>query len=255
MEPEEIKARFRAIHPSPGKPHKGLLALWALSRLYADLPRIVKYEELEGPLTELLDRFGSDALTPAPNLPYWWLQQPGGVWEVLGAENLVRKKGSSIPLTTELRKTSGGLIAEVDAGLRKDDLLLKEVIEELLVRFIKPSERSAIVEELSLGTIVTLESKEVADERALRNRIDRIDRIEQVFSDSCGPCPVCGETDLSAPGNPNLASVTNQMIEHGWLVLHVGQQSMMNDRGEILQQTTVVMGRPEDAQDLAPGGH
>jgi hypothetical protein len=79
-------------------------------------------------------------------------------------------------------------------------------------------------------------------------------QIKQLFSDACGPCPLCGQSDLSR-GEPDLASMTNQMIEHGWQVLHVGQESMTNDQGELLQRTTVVMGQPEDFQDLAPDGH
>jgi hypothetical protein len=69
-------------------------------------------------------------------------------------------------------------------------------------------------------------------------------RIEQLFSDAGGPCPECGQWDLSR-GDPDLAAVTNHMIEdHGWELLHIGQQSTTNYRGELLQQTTVILGEP-----------
>ena len=72
--------------------------------------------------------------------------------------------------------------------------------------------------------------------------MDPVNRIMQLMSDDMEACQVCGQTDLMG-----MTSLTNHIIEeHGWRVLHVGQDTgTLHSTGELYQRTTVVLGEPE----------
>lgn len=74
--------------------------------------------------------------------------------------------------------------------------------------------------------------------------MESVTRIQQLFSDVVGACPVCD--DLSHPNDDEwLQEQTNHLIqEHGWKVLHVGQESTTDRDGNLCQRTTVVLGEP-----------
>ena len=68
--------------------------------------------------------------------------------------------------------------------------------------------------------------------------MDQVQQIEQLFSDTSGPCPDCGisRTDFE---DDALSATANHMISHhGWQVLHVGQQSRTSSDGDLVQRTT-----------------
>ena len=75
-------------------PHKPLLLLLALGRVSRGRERLVRYEELEPPLRQLLKRFGPRRRLIGPEFPFWHLQTDG-LWEIPERQNLPKKKGGS----------------------------------------------------------------------------------------------------------------------------------------------------------------
>ena len=84
-------------------PHKPLLVLYALGQLQAGGARLIPFDQLEDPLSRLLEEFGPPRKSPHPELPFYHLQSDG-VWEIDERVQLTRRQGSKNPLRTELRK-------------------------------------------------------------------------------------------------------------------------------------------------------
>lgn len=73
-------------------PHKPLLLLLALGRILNNKDRLVSYSEIEGPMKELLRRFGPPRASFHPESPFSRL--PGDkLWDIPGSEDLVRIPG------------------------------------------------------------------------------------------------------------------------------------------------------------------
>ena len=51
-------------------PHKPLLVLFALSKLQAGAPRLIPFDEVEDPLSRLLEDFGPPRKSVHPELPF-----------------------------------------------------------------------------------------------------------------------------------------------------------------------------------------
>ena len=73
-------------------PHKPLLLLLALGRLSQDENRLVRYEDVEARLRQLLERFGPPRQVTHPEFPFWHLQTDG-IWEIPDRDSLPKKKG------------------------------------------------------------------------------------------------------------------------------------------------------------------
>ena len=68
-------------------PHKPLLLLLALGRLSQDENRLVRYEDVEARLRQLLERFGPPRQVTHPEFPFWHLQTDG-IWEIPDRDSL-----------------------------------------------------------------------------------------------------------------------------------------------------------------------
>jgi len=114
-------------------PHKPLLLLLALGRLQRGEPRLVDFNDLEGPLRSLLGRFGPPRRSHHPEYPFWWLQSDG-VWEVPRGEEVPRRSGGKEPLVTAVREghLEGGLPADLDRLLRARPALVRRAAAALL---------------------------------------------------------------------------------------------------------------------------
>ena len=112
-------------------PHKPLLLLLALGRVYAGAPRLGLYgEEFEGSLRELLGRFGPPRKAHHPDQPFTRL--PGdGLWEIPGIERAPTTR-SGRPKRAALRGLAGGFPELLHDLLAADTVLVIEAAQELL---------------------------------------------------------------------------------------------------------------------------
>jgi len=111
---DEVEAQ--PTYRADGKrwPHKRLALLVGIGQARRG-DRLVRYEEIEGPLSDLLVRFGPKT-SPNPQDPVWRLRHRRGqrtrIWEVTNAD-LVHSDRSGNPRIAELRAhASAGLSAE-----------------------------------------------------------------------------------------------------------------------------------------------
>ena len=114
-------------------PHKPLLVLYALGRIQAGADRLIPFDQIEGPLTRLLEEFGPPRQSAHPELPFYHLQTDG-VWQIEDRIPLTRRKGSKNPLRTELRKWSirGGFTGEIFEQLKVRPEAVRELAREML---------------------------------------------------------------------------------------------------------------------------
>jgi len=114
-------------------PHKPLLILFALGRLQSGSPRLLPFDEVEHPLTRLLEEFGPPRKSIHPELPFYHLKTDG-VWEIDEQAPLTRRQGSKNPLRSELRKwkVGGGFTPTLYAELKDHPEAVRELARELL---------------------------------------------------------------------------------------------------------------------------
>lgn len=132
-------------------PHKPLLILLALGRYYAGGSRLIPYSELDRPLKQLLDAFGSPRKSQHTEYPFWRLQNDG-VWELKNVERCQSRKSNSDAKKSELLKYAvvGGLRAELyDACIERPHLFW-QVSSDLLERCFPDSLHQDILEAVGL---------------------------------------------------------------------------------------------------------
>ena len=94
-------------------PHKPLLLLLALGRLQRGKGRLAPFEEIEGPLTQLLRRFGPPRKAQHPINPFQRLCNDG-LWEVPRADSVARTASDDFKKTDLIRKRIEGGLLEAD---------------------------------------------------------------------------------------------------------------------------------------------
>ena len=116
-------------------PHKPLLILYAMGKCQRNEGRLIPYSEVDEKLHSLLIEFGPLRKSVHPEYPFWRLQNDG-IWEVLDADKLKRRKNSSDVLKSDLIKNNifGGFIEPIYKSLRKDGRLLSEIAQIILTR-------------------------------------------------------------------------------------------------------------------------
>lgn len=114
-------------------PHKPLLVLLALGRIVRGEERLARYEQdIKGPLTELLKRFGPPRKSIHPQYPFGRLREEK-LWEIPDRESLSTTKSGDLR-QRELREraVTGGFPEPIYALLRSDPRLVQQTAQALL---------------------------------------------------------------------------------------------------------------------------
>ncbi len=163
-------------------PHKPLLLLLALGRVQRGEQRMVPFSQVEKDLGDLLKAYGPPRDSYHPELPFWHLQTDG-LWEIPGGEDLEKRKGANRPLVTEMRRAAqGGLPENVDALLRANPRLLRQMARDLLDEHFPTSYHEDLL------TAVGLDLTDALSKRAARDPVFR----EQILNAYGYQCAVCG---------------------------------------------------------------
>ena len=114
-------------------PHKPLLVLLALGRVARGEERLARYEQdLEGPLTDLLERFGPPRKAIHPEYPFSRLPNDG-LWEIPGKESLpVTGQGDLHRSGLIKRAVTGGFPEPIYELLLSDSGLVQQAAQALL---------------------------------------------------------------------------------------------------------------------------
>jgi putative restriction endonuclease len=140
-------------------PHKPLLVLLALGRLQSGSPRLLPFDEIENPLTRLLEEFGPPRKSIHPELPFYHLQTDG-VWEIDEQAPLTRHRGSKNPLRTELRKwkVGGGFTPKLYEDLKERPEAVRELAKEVLASHFPESLHESVARSVGLDLDGSLRS-------------------------------------------------------------------------------------------------
>ena len=114
-------------------PHKPLLVLLALGRVARGEERLARYEQdLEGPLTDLLERFGPPRKAIHPEYPFSRLPNDG-LWEIPGRESLPATGQGDLHRSGLLKyAVTGGFPEPIYDLLRSDSELVQQAARALL---------------------------------------------------------------------------------------------------------------------------
>lgn len=114
-------------------PHKPLLILLALGRLYQGHDRLLAFTSVEHELSQLLVEFGPPRKSLHPEYPFWRLQRDN-VWEVQVPHNLTLRQSNTDPLKSELRTAGvgGGFTEELYSVLKTHPEIGRTLAKTLL---------------------------------------------------------------------------------------------------------------------------
>ena len=128
-------------------PHKPLLLLLAFGRFLAGYPRLATFNELQGPLAGLLDRFGRPLKKQYPEAPFGFLRSDG-LWEIPDGEGLPAGDwGTLNPGPLIARRVRGGFPERVFRLLQAKPDLAWRAARLLLDRHFPPSLHEDILRE------------------------------------------------------------------------------------------------------------
>lgn len=174
-------------------PHKPLLLLLALGRVWRGEPRLASYErDVQQPLKELLKGFGPPRKALHPENPFWHLRSgSGSLWELAGDESLSVPAGGSATSGELIRQgVMGGLPEPLYKLLRRDAELVRAAADLLLDEHFPDSMHDAIREQVGLPNNATWAVREAA---AASRRPSRDPEFrEAVLRAYERRCTVCG---------------------------------------------------------------
>ena len=136
MDRKDFLARIRKLNVwrANGRraPHKPLLLLLALGRLQRGEPRLVRFEEVEGLLSNLLLLFGPPSTVHHPEYPFGRLRSDG-LWEIPNDIGLPQTRSGDLHKRPLLRqRVEGGLPESVHRMLLADPGLVASAAQLLL---------------------------------------------------------------------------------------------------------------------------
>ncbi len=133
----DFLARIRNVNvwSSGGQraPSKPLLLLLALGRLQRGERRLAPFEEIEGPLTGLLRRFGPPRTALHPEYPFGRLRGDG-LWEVPGADSVPKSASGDFHKTALRRQGIEGGLSEAGHRLLLGNAELVAEAAQLLLQ-------------------------------------------------------------------------------------------------------------------------
>lgn len=134
---EDVANRFRSLSvwrkAGQRAPHKPLLCLLVISKLFTENQRLISFGKIENPLRELLTEFGPPRKVCHPEYPFWALQNEKGIWEVCCALAILKPaNGYPTPGALLASKAKGGFQKDVYNELRQNEDLRARVILNLL---------------------------------------------------------------------------------------------------------------------------
>lgn len=174
-------------------PHKPLLILLALGRLQASTQRLLPFDQIEQPLTSLLEEFGPPRKSPHPELPFYHLTNDG-IWEIEERIPLRIRRGSKNPLRSELRKfqIGGGFPGPIYEVFKSRPEAVRELARQTLEAHFPESLHESIIAAVGLE----MNSTERGARRDSRFRAD----IIAAWGHQCAFCGYSVQLDHSDLG-------------------------------------------------------
>ena len=161
MDREEIAQSFQAIKVWKRKgvsaPHKPLLILYALGKLLRGESRLIPFSEVDEVLGGLLKKFGPENSSQRTVLPFWRLQNDG-IWEIPAAHKVrENSRGDAVRSDLFQYNVTGGITKSIARRIRKDSVLMSEIISNVLESHFPPHDHERILEAVGIETTLLKE--------------------------------------------------------------------------------------------------
>jgi putative restriction endonuclease len=132
-------------------PNKPMLLLVALRRVQQGAPRLTDFNDLEGPLRELLEKFGPERSHVHPEYPFWRLQRDG-LWEVENAAEYPTRRSNAGPSVGVLRDrhARGGFTQGIYDGLRANRGATIDLAETIATKYF-PERVDSVLEAVGIN--------------------------------------------------------------------------------------------------------
>lgn len=126
-------------------PHKPLLVILAAKLCRKGSERLTTFLDIEKGLTPLLIALLPNEPKVEPRYPFWRLQSDK-IWEVHADGEMVRRRGNTDPLRTELisKNAKGGFSQEVFDQLSGDEVFRSRLIRLVLERYFNDEEQKKV---------------------------------------------------------------------------------------------------------------
>jgi putative restriction endonuclease len=163
-------------------PHKPLLILLALSRCAQNANRLVRFNEVDPKLKQLLIDFGPRRKSYHPEYPFWRLQNDG-FWELTNIENVSARKGNTDAKKSELIKynVEGGFNREIYEYLSKNKHMIPDLAQSILERNFPNSIHEDILQAIGLDLELDKKIK-------LKRNPQFRDKILNAYEYQCAVC-------------------------------------------------------------------
>jgi putative restriction endonuclease len=140
-------------------PHKPLLILYALGKLFAGQNQVL-FKDFYEPFENLLREFGPPRNSYHPEFQFWYLRSEG-FWEIEPATGWTMRKGASSPSKVDLigRDAIGRFVPAVQELLLNDPALAEEVVSLVLNNHFPDSIHEDVLEATGLERLQTVKPK------------------------------------------------------------------------------------------------
>ena len=175
MDRNSIVQSFQAIKVWKRKgvsaPHKPLLVLYALGKLLRGESRLIPFSEVDEVLGGLLKEFGSKDSRQETILPFWRLQNDG-IWEIPAARKVrENSRGDAVRSDLFQYNVTGGIRKSIARRIRKDSVLMSEIISNMLESHFPPQDHGRILEAVGIETTL-LKELELGESATIREGVE-----------------------------------------------------------------------------------
>ena len=131
-------------------PHKPLLVLLMLGRLWRREASAVPFRLVEGDMRKLLEQFGPSSARATVHYPFWHLHTDG-LWDLAGPDSILSRPPGATPTLTEMRQSiSGGFSAPVLEFLERDPRLIPRLARSIAAAHFPESLQADVLEAVGL---------------------------------------------------------------------------------------------------------
>jgi putative restriction endonuclease len=130
-------------------PHKPLLVLLMLGRIWREETAIVRFAEVEGELRKLLEQFGPSSARSTPHFPFWHLRTDG-LWDLTGPQAVLSRPPGATPTLSEMRGIGGGFSPEVTEAFRRGPQLVVRLARSIAEAHFPESLQADVLEAVGL---------------------------------------------------------------------------------------------------------
>lgn len=176
-------------------PHKPLLALWAISRCLAGMPRLASFEVVDRALAVLLKSFAPRRKGKPDTQDPFWRMRNDGVWEIPREDSMPPRPGNKAYRKDLFSKEIHGGLLEADYdALRRDPALAWRLAKSLLDAHFPETLHDAILASTGIDStaLVYQDVPPAPDDYVFSRRRRRDARFRHIVLDAYGSrCAVC----------------------------------------------------------------